>query len=81
MKVSTVILIGVLSYILFKLYLRKEDAVGTTSPKSGTIIVSSARGSGRDIALRLGDAGFHVVIGVESNAEAKSFKYTTFKGI
>ena len=68
-------------FISWALYYDDEFVATVTSPKAGTIIVSGARGSGRNIALKLGDAGFHVIVGVESSAEAKSFRYSSSKGM
>ena len=76
------IIVAVIAALLAKLWVGNYNRIlmAPIFPREGTIIVSTARGSGRNISLRLADAGFHVIVGVESTAEAKSFKYTTSKG-
>ena len=50
-------------------------------PSMGTIIITDAAyGDARDIAHLLADYGFHVLAGVSSESEAKSFAYDQKKG-
>jgi hypothetical protein len=49
-------------------------------PSEGIVIVSSSTGGGREIALNLADSGFQVIVGVSSNNEKRSYKYSTSKG-
>jgi hypothetical protein len=50
-------------------------------PSEGIIVVSSSTGGGRELALNLADAGFQVIVGVSSNQERKSYKYSSNKGL
>lgn len=50
-------------------------------PTEGIIVISSSTGGGRELALDLADAGFQVIVGVSSEKEKKSYKYSTNKGI
>lgn len=43
--------------------------------------VTSSVGPGREIALSLADRGYHVVLGVSSESERKSFNYIYNKGL
>lgn len=50
-------------------------------PSAGVIVISSSTGGGRELALSLADVGFQVLVGVSSNQEKKSYKYSTNKGL
>jgi hypothetical protein len=49
-------------------------------PSEGVIVISSSSGGGRELAFTLADAGFQVIVGVSSNSEKRSYRYSSRKG-
>eukprot|EP01041_Mallomonas_annulata_P010345 gene10345-21581_t len=47
----------------------------------GSILISNSNGVGRDLAVKLAGLGFHILLGVRNEKEAKSFVYDRVKGI
>lgn len=74
-------LIILLISVIYKRSISYNNEVYRLVPSQGIVIVSTSTGGGREIALRLADVGFHVIIGVSNSLEKSSFKYSSNKGI
>lgn len=78
-RALTLVLVAVLVQLLR--YAFPPPTVSRLVPSEGIIVISSSSGGGRELALTLADAGFQVIVGVSTNQEKKSYRYSTSKGL
>lgn len=72
---------AILASIVYQIIVSSSSRVVRLVPSQGIIVISSSSGGGREMALKLADVGFHVIVGVSTSKEKSSYKYSTSKGL